>query len=474
MRYLSTRGQAPPVSFLDAMLGGMAPDGGLYVPATWPSVFRSEKARKNVVIGHYSYAASHVLKAFAGDDIGWEEDGVAAICNDAYLGVTGGEARQTWPETVAPLRQAGVGDWVLDLSRGPSLSFKDVAMQMIGPLYDLALQRRGTRLTVVCATSGDTGGAAVEALKHRERVDLFVLTPRGRVSAVQRRFMTTSGAPNVHVFEVDGDFDACQALIKALFADERFAAQARLSGVNSINWARIVAQSVYFTRVAHTLGPHGPVNFIVPTGNFGDAYSAWVALQMGAPVGRIVLATNANDILARALETGRYQRTVSRATISPAMDIQVASNFERILFEALDRDAAALRALQEELASAGGFTIPDAALQRLRGWFSAASADDQDTLQQMRSLAEEGDIVCPHTAVGFLARNLVDLQGPVVLLATAHPAKFPETVLQATGETPRLPPSCADLLERPEQFDPLPADLEAVKHVIQARSRAWG
>ena len=474
MRYISTRGQAPPVSFLDAVLAGMAPDGGLYVPESWPSLGLEPK---RVVTTHYANVAKHVLKAFAGDDLD-EED--VLIASDAYICIPDDPNdlnwRGRWPEAVTPLRQIRVADWMLELFHGPSLSFKDVAMQLIGPLYDLALTKRDARLSVICATSGDTGGAAVEALKGRDRVDLFVLTPKGRVSDVQRRFMTTSSAPNIHAIEVDGDFDACQAIVKTLFADATFAAQAHLSGVNSINFARIVAQSVYYQVASHTLAAHAPVDFIVPTGNFGDAYSGWVAKQMGAPIGGIILGTNANDILVRALNTGRYERGASQATLSPAMDIQVASNFERILFEALERDGAAVARLYAQLAQSGGFDIPAPALERLRADFAAAEVDDALTLQTMRWSAQDDQIICPHTAVGVAARSKA-LQGltggPVVHLATAHPAKFPETVERASGVRAPLPPKHADLMLRSEKFDSLPADAEAVKQYIRERSRAW-
>jgi len=475
MRYISTRGQAPAVSFLDAVLAGMAPDGGLYVPESWPALGLEPR---RVVFSHYAQVAGHALRAFAGADLSAEE--TFDLTSEAYIDITPVPPapgwRAKWPEPVTPLRQVRVGDWLLELFHGPSLSFKDVAMQLIGPLYDSALSKRDARLSVLCATSGDTGGAAVEALKGRARADLFVLTPKGRVSEVQRRFMTASGASNVHVIEVDGDFDACQAIVKALFADAAFAQRAQLSGVNSINWARIVAQSVYFQVAAHTFGGHGPVDFIVPTGNFGDAYSGWVAKQMGAPIGRIVLATNANDILARALNTGRYERGASVPTLSPAMDIQVASNFERILFEALERDGAAVARLYAQLTQSGGFDIPDAALDRLRADFAAAHVSDEETLQTMAWSAEDDAPICPHTAVAYAARSKVPGQlsnNAVVFLATAHPAKFPETVERATGVRPELPTKCADLFERPEKFDSLPADAEAVKRYIRERSRAW-
>ena len=473
MRYISTRGQSPPVSFLDAVLAGMAPDGGLYVPESWPAhIFAA--SRIEPAIDTYAEVARVVLSAFAGDDLSAEEG--HRLADEAYWSATivsGGGGRR-WPPAVTPLIQIDSGDWMLELFHGPSLSFKDVAMQLIGPLYDLALAKRSRRLSVVCATSGDTGGAAVEALKGRERVDLFVLLPKGRVSEVQRRFMTASGAPNVHAIEVDGDFDDCQRLVKAMFADGAFAQAAGLSGVNSINWARIVAQSVYFHIASAALSSAGPVDFVVPTGNFGDAFSGFVAKKTGARVGKIVLATNSNDILARALNTGRYERAPrSQATLSPAMDIQVASNFERILFEVMQRDGGAVNHLYQSFGQSGGFDIPREALERLRENFSAATATDAGTVETMRSHYGGGDgyMMCPHTAVGVHVGAATEAAR--VFLATAHPAKFPETVEQATGVRPQLPSRCADLFDRPEKFDSLPADAEAVKQFIRERSRAW-
>jgi threonine synthase len=474
MRYISTRGQAPPVSFLDAVLAGMAPDGGLYVPEHIPALPRSPSS---IARGHFAGVAMSALESFTGDDLPPEDEAIPAITNKAFIDAPTDPHdttwRAKWPEAVTPLRQSGVTDWTLELFHGPSLSFKDIAMQFIGPLYDVALTRRDARLSVVCATSGDTGGAAVEALKGLDRVDLFVLTPKGRVSDVQRRFMTTSGASNVYALEVDGDFDACQSIVKSMFADRDFAGRAHLSGVNSINWARIVAQSVYYQVAAHTLSAHGPVTFVVPTGNFGDAYSGWIAKQMGAPVNRIILATNANDILARALKAGRYERGASKATLSPAMDIQVASNFERILFEALDRDGDAVSALYGALTQSGGFDIPPQALAFLRDSFDAVSVTDAQTLEQMRDAwVHEGELLCPHTAVGRAAR-VAGGGSPRVFLATAHPAKFPDTVERATGVRPELPAKCADFFQRSEKFDSLPADAEVMKQYIRERSRAW-
>lgn len=463
MRYISTRGQAPPVSFLDAVLAGMAPDGGLYVPESWPELPLLDE-------GTYSDDAEAVLRALAGDEL--PAAAIHDFCAHAY-------GERAWDhEWITPLRQIGLGEFALELFHGPSLSFKDVAMQLIAPIYDYALAKRDQRLTVVCATSGDTGGAAVEALKTCDRVDLFVLTPKGRVSDVQRRFMTTSGAPNVFAIEIDGDFDACQALLKSMFADAEFQRRAFLSAVNSVNWARIAAQAVYY-RFACALAPvgRGPT-FVVPTGNFGDAFSGYVAKKMGAPIERIVIATNSNDLLTRALNTGRYERAAhSNATLSPAMDIQVASNFERILFEVLDRDGAAVARLYDEFARTGGFDIPPAALARLRELFVARSVSDEETLRVMEATFLDAEYIgCPHTAVAFGAlENLEgeDIQRPVIHLATAHPAKFPETVERATGVRPQLPPKCADLFNRSEKFDSLPADAEAVKQYIRERSRAW-
>ncbi len=470
MHYVSTRGEAPSVSFLDAVLAGLAPDGGLYVPESWPDIGRDPSFRRACGLGLYGFAATHVLQAFAGDDLEWAQS--AALADEAY------RSPAPWPRLITPLVQLDVsGKWVLELFHGPTLAFKDVAMQLIGPLYEHALAKRGQRLSVVCATSGDTGGAAVAALKGRERVDLFVLLPKGRVSQAQRRFMTTSGAANVHAIEIEGDFDACQAIVKALFADQDFSARAKLSGVNSINWARILAQSVYFHIAAHTLCAPGPVNFAVPTGNFGDALSGYVAKRMGAPIGNILIATNANDILARALATGRYERAArSQATLSPAMDIQVASNFERMLFEALGRDGALVKRLYEHFVQSGGFDIPERALAILREHFQADSVSDAQTTASMtRTWRELGYLACPHTAVGLGARAEFDTPsaGPLVTLATAHPAKFPETVAMATGAEARLPARCADLYAREERFESLGNDTEAVKAFIRDRSRAW-
>lgn len=470
MNYLSTRGGAPPVSFFDAVLAGLAPDGGLYIPDTWPSFPDYFNPREEFATGSYDFAAQEVLRAFAGDAVA---DTVDHVPRDAYDPNNGAP----WPRLVTPLSHAGPGEWVLELFHGPSLAFKDVAMQLIGPLYEHILAERDERLTVVCATSGDTGGAAVEALKDRDRIDLFVLLPKGRISGVQRRFMTTSGAANVHAIEIDSDFDACQAIVKSLFADIEFSARARLSGVNSINWARILAQSVYFHIASNILCGPGKVSFVVPSGNFGDAFSGYVAKKMGAPIGRIGVGVNANDILARAINTGRYERAhSSQVTMSPAMDIQVASNFERILYEALDGDAEHVLRLYQQFGQSGGFDIPLKAQMFLREHFCAEAVNDLDTARAIRMrYAADGYVMCPHTAVGYSAMHAMrsNLDAPTVLLATAHPAKFPETVRNAIGVSPPLPKKCADLMERRESITHARADVEEVKRLIRERSRAW-
>ena len=475
MQYVSTRGGAPPVCFIDAVLAGLAPDGGLYVPESWPRL--RPYLRENRGAMGFAGVAAEALYLFAEGDLSFA--GAATLTDRAY----GAGSRFAHPAT-APLKQLDDNTWLMELFHGPSLAFKDVAMQLIGALYDETLTARDQRLTVVCATSGDTGGAAVEALKGSDRVDLFVMLPAGRVSDVQRRFMTASGAANVHPILIDGDFDDCQALLKALFADRTFAESARLSGVNSISWARIVAQTAYYITASHALGgPEGlgggPVHFVVPTGNFGDAFAGHVARAMGAPVGRILLATNSNDILARTIATGRYERARhSMATISPAMDIQVASNFERLVFEALGRDPSATRARYENFAQSGGFDLPAAALNAIRENISAVAVSEDETRAAMRAaLARQGELVCPHTAVALAAAakgaDGWRPDGPVVVLSTAHAAKFPETVEAVTGAHPPLPAHCTDILTRAERADPLPNDVEAVKRYVKERSRAW-
>ena len=462
MHYRSTRGAATSVRFFDALLEGLAPDGGLYMPESWPKL--SAETLKGAATQPYAVTAAAVLKAFAGDDLTAAE--AIGLTEEAY----GGQ----WANPgITPIQQTGPGAYILELFHGPSLAFKDVAMQLLAGLYQHVLDQRDARLAIICATSGDTGGAAVEALKGSDRVALFVLLPDGRVSDVQRRFMTCSGADNVHALVVDGDFDAAQSLVKALFADRAFSQSVALSPVNSINWARILAQSVYYVVTACTLSAGGPVNFTVPSGNFGDALAGYVAKQMGAPIGRIMIATNANDGIAQALETGTYAKSkASTATLSPAMDISVASNFERIVYEALGRDAAALKRLYDGFEQSGHYEIPANALAFLRSHFDAFGVDDGETRWALADCFEQtGEMLCPHTAVGWRARFGQDeVDGPRVLLATAHPAKFPETVEAVLGQAPALPRHCADLFDRTERFDAVAADPAAVKAFIRAKT----
>lgn len=463
MKYISTRGESPPVSFFDALLTGLAPDGGLYVPEAWPRL--SEETLANAAAAPYAQTAAAVLSLFAGEDLDF----------DTALGLTEAAYGTQWANpAIAPLRQVGAGDYILELFHGPSLAFKDVAMQLLAGLYDHVLEQRATRLSIICATSGDTGGAAVEALKHAQHVDLFVLLPDGRVSDVQRRFMTGSGSDNIHALVVDGDFDQAQSIVKALLADKAFAKDAGLSPVNSINWARILAQTVYYVTSACALRGAGPVHFTIPSGNFGDAFAGYVAKQIGAPIGRFMIATNTNDGIAQALETGQYTKSAqSHATLSPAMDISVASNFERIVFEALGRDGGALKSLYDGFARTGAYTLPDDARAALRADFEAFGVDDTETRWAVADAFEQtGETLCPHTGVGWRARfDAQDVAGARVLLATAHPAKFPETTEAILGFTPPLPRHCADLYDRPEAMTHLPATPAAIKAFIQDHRR---
>jgi threonine synthase len=377
---------------------------------------------------------------------------------------------------VVPIAQFGAGTFLLELFHGPTLAFKDVAMQLLARLMDHALSTRGERATIVVATSGDTGGAAVEAFRGRERADLFVLFPQGRVSDVQRRMMTTANDNNVHALAVEGTFDDCQALVKGLFNHHAFRDRVRLSGVNSINWARIVAQVVYYFTAAATLGaPHREVSFTVPTGNFGDIFAGYVAARMGLPIDRLVIATNVNDILARTLATGTYDLREVVATSSPSMDIQVSSNFERLLFEATGRDAAAVRAMMASLAQSGRFSLSSEALSRIRALFNADRADEDETAATIRTtLRETSRLVDPHTAVGLAVaeKETRDPAVPMIVLGTAHPAKFPEAVEAACGVRPGLPDWLSDLPERTERATAMPVDQAAIEKFILAASRA--
>jgi threonine synthase len=464
MRYVSTRGEAPALGFVEVMLAGLGRDGGLYVPETWPSVMN--EAIQGLAGRPYAEVAVEVIRPFAGGSIA--EADLARMAQEAY-----GTFRHP---AVAPLVQLGPSLFVLELFHGPTLAFKDLAMQLVARLMDHALQARAERATLVVATSGDTGGAAVEAFRGRAQVDVVVLFPHGRISEVQRRMMTTAADPNVHAVAIEGTFDDCQALVKAMFNHHAFRDRVRLSGVNSINWARIVAQAVYYFTAAVALGaPHRKVAFTVPTGNFGDIYAGHVAARMGLPIDRLVVATNVNDILARTFATGEYALREVIATASPSMDIQVSSNFERLLFEAYGRDAASVRALMGSLAQSGRFTVEAQALTAMRALFSAGRADEQESAATMRAwMREAGYCADPHTAVGLAVaeKEARDPAVPMVVLSTAHPAKFPDAVAAACGVTPKLPDWLGDLGSRPERVTVLPADQAAVEKFVSTASRA--
>ncbi|MBU2604286.1 MAG: threonine synthase [Alphaproteobacteria bacterium] len=459
MKYVSTRGQAAPVDFIGACLAGLAPDGGLYVPETYPQIAPPRPDEP------YAQVAARILSAFAGDAI--PEADMLAMCERAYASFA--------HHSVAPLTQAGPGLWLMELHHGPTLAFKDVAMQIIAQLYDYMLGKTGKRLSIVCATSGDTGGAAAAAFAGAKHADLFILHPHERISPVQRLFMTTTGAANVTNLALDGDFDDCQAIVKSLFADKAFADGVGLSGVNSINWARIAAQSVYYATAQAALG--GKIRFVVPSGNMGDALAGYVAARCGLMTGgfEIACAVNENDALARLFKTGIMSRAAAVATPSPAMDISVPSNFERLLYEATGRDGDAVRGVYDRYKQAGEAALPDVARNRLGCvGITASAVNNTDTLAEMATFeSETGWLICPHTAVGtFEARQSPRTDVVTVVLATAAAAKFPETVKEATGLEAPLPHRCGSLLARGEVFDRLPADVAAVRSVIEAKIQA--
>lgn len=465
MLHISTRGEAPSLSFADALLAGLARDGGLYLPQALPRFSAQEIA--GCAGKPYAAVAERVVGALADGDIAAEA--LKAMIHEAY-----GTFRHP---AVCPLVQLGDNLFALELFHGPTLAFKDVAMQLLGRLMDYVLAQRGERATIVGATSGDTGGAAIDAFKGLERVDVFILYPHGRVSDVQRRQMTTVEADNVHAIAVEGTFDDCQNLVKALFNHHAFRDELRLSGVNSINWARIAAQVVYYFTAAVALGgPHRPVSFAVPTGNFGDILAGWIAKQMGLPIGRLMVGTNSNDILARTLETGVYEMRGVAATTSPSMDIQISSNFERLLFEAHGRDGTAVRRLMQSLAQSGRFEIAAEPLARIRADFDAVAQDEASIASEIGTVwREAGYLLDPHSAIGVAAARKAlqtDPATPVVALGTAHPAKFPAAVAAASGITPALPAHLADLMERKERFSLLPNDQSKLERFIAERARA--
>jgi len=464
VKYISTRGQAPRLSFEDALLAGLASDGGLYVPESWPRL--SDATLRSFVGADYATVAKAVLHPFMADDVRAER--LSDIVDEAYACFNNPE--------IAPLVALEEGHYLLELFHGPTLAFKDVAMQLLARLMDDALTRRGQRATIIGATSGDTGGAAIEAFKGREAVDIFILYPDGRVSDVQRKQMTTLKDANVHTLAVDGTFDDCQALVKAMFNDESFRQDMSLAGVNSINWARVMAQTVYYFTAAAKLGaPDQPVAFSVPTGNFGDVFAGYVAAQMGLPVAHLMVATNVNDILARTMDSGVYQTGDVVATSSPSMDIQVSSNFERLLFELTGRDASRVRGYMDALTQSGRFEMASDELTLMRALFGAIRIDQQQTLDVMRQVKAEHHMqIDPHSAIGVgAARQAVLADGvPIVSLATAHPAKFPKAVVQAYDEQPDTPQRVVEMLTLEENFIPVANKLADVQALIRAKAQA--
>lgn len=463
MRYISTRGQAPTLGFEDVLLAGLASDGGLYVPESWPHFSPEEIA--DLQGRPYAEVAFKVMAPFVGSEIA--DDILREMIDNAY-------ATFHHPATV-PLVQMGANDWLLELFHGPTLAFKDVAMQVLSRLMDHVLTKRGKRLTIVGATSGDTGGAALEAFKSCEGIDTFFMFPHGKVSSFQRRQMTTVGADTCHAIAIDGSFDDCQNMVKAMFAHDDFRDRVQLSAVNSINWGRVMAQVAYFFTAATSLGaPTQKVSFTVPTGNFGNIYAGYVAKQMGLPIDRLVIASNENDILARTLTTGDHALGVVKSTITPSMDIQISSNFERLLFDVSGRQHAIVRKLMQDLKQTGRYSLPDKMRADIAATFEVGRASEAETLAEIARVYEATGYLCdPHTAVATLvSQNHADPNVPMITLATAHPAKFLETVQKATGQTSHAPP-WADIDEgREEVVTRLGNDQAAVEAFILRTSHS--
>ncbi|MHA6685080.1 threonine synthase [Mesorhizobium sp. A556] len=462
MHYVSTRGEAPVLGFSEAVMAGLARDGGLYVPREWPHFSHAEiRAMRGL---SYPDLAIRVLTPFLGGEI-------AAPVFERLVR----EAYATFRhEAVCPLVQLGPNNFVLELFHGPTLAFKDVAMQLLARLMDHVLAERGQHATIVGATSGDTGGAAIDAFAGRDRTDIFILFPHGKVSPVQQRQMTTSTESNVHALAIEGNFDDCQGLIKAMFNDHTFRDGVALSGVNSINWARIMAQIVYYFSSALSLGgPDRPVSFTVPTGNFGDIFAGYAAKKMGLPIEKLVIATNDNDILARTLATGAYTTKGVIATTSPSMDIQVSSNFERLLFESSGRDAATVRRYMDGLKQSGAFTLEAAGIANIRAEFDAGRATMEETAATIRStLGKSNYLLDPHTATAVHVAASHAGPVPMVVLGTAHPAKFPAAVEAASGVSPALPAWLGGLMDSEEKYSVLPSELKMLEDYIHRRTRA--
>ncbi|MDO9710217.1 threonine synthase [Paracraurococcus lichenis] len=464
MHYLSTRGQAAPRDFEGVLLAGLAEDGGLFLPAAWPSLSPTEwRGLRGLP---YAELAARLMHRFVGDTISFAT--LQGMTEAAYAGFG--------TPAVAPLVQLDHRTFALELFHGPTLAFKDMAMQLLGRLFDHVLARRGERITIVGATSGDTGSAAIEACRDRDAIDIVILHPEGRTSEVQRRQMTTVLSDNVANLAIQGSFDDCQDLVKAMFGDAPFRAEMRLAAVNSINWARVAAQIPYYAYAALSLGaPDRPVAFSVPTGNFGNLLAAWAVREMGLPVERLIVGSNRNDILTRFLAANDMSVKGVEPSLSPSMDIQVSSNFERLLFELVGRDPEVTAEIMRRFRAEGRMPVPDAAWTRATALFHGFALSDEGTLEEIRRLWErQGYLADPHTAIGTAAARAHaprDPGIPVVVAATAHPAKFPDAVERATGLRPPLPPRLADLYGREERYSVLPNGLGAVEDFVQAHTR---
>jgi threonine synthase len=463
LRYISTRGAAPALSFTDVLLAGLARDGGLYVPETWPRMSPDEiRALRGL---SYEETALRIMRPFIGGEIA--DADLKAMIDAAYATFR--------HQAVAPLKQVDDNLWMMEQFHGPTLAFKDLALQLVGRLYDHVLKKRGQRVTIIGATSGDTGSAALEACRDSASIDIFILHPKGRVSEVQRRQMTTIPSANVFNIAVEGSFDDCQDMVKAMFNDHAFRDSIGMSAVNSINWARVMAQVVYYAVAAVALGaPDRRIGFAVPSGNFGNIFAGYVARQMGFDLAPLIVGANRNDILARFFTTGRMEISDVVPSLSPSMDIQVSSNLERLLFDLFDRDGPALAQAMTAFRSTGKFEAPAAGWAKVKGLFRAAALDDDGTLAKMRELYRStGELIDPHSAIGLHAAVAcrTDRETPIVALATAHPAKFPDAVERATGKRPELPDFLGDLLARPERISALPNNLRAVQDYVLSRRR---
>ena len=459
MQYVSTRGSAPTLDFAGVTLAGLANDGGLYVPAKWPRFSPEEIASMRGL--PYAELAARIMQPFVGD----------CLTPESLRGLTAKAYGRFAHAAVTPLTQLDERQWLLELFHGPTLAFKDVALQMLGLLFEEFLAREDGTLTIVGATSGDTGSAAIDAVAGLDRVEIFMLHPKGRVSDVQRRQMTTVRAPNVHNIAIDGSFDDAQAMVKRIFADRDVTAKHRIGAVNSINWARLMAQVVYYFAASLQLGgPEREVAFSVPTGNFGDVFAGHVAERIGLPIKRLIVATNTNDILYRALSNGDYSTGTVTPTAAPSMDIQVSSNFERLLFDVGGRDGIALAEQMRGFEASKAMQLTNAQRDGAAALFTSMRADEDDMARAMRWACEDcAEIVDPHTAIGLHAARAVELPHdvPVVTLATAHPAKFPDAVERSTGTRPSLPARVGDLFAREEAYTELPGTYEAVRdHIL--------